>query len=239
MTLQECLDLLARGRLSNLAICEGGRIKEGNILKVIDAVNEGMTKLYSIFPIKEKQLLIELLEGRTDYLLTSEHSLRNFKFHDVPKEEVDHWNYYIRDTDEHPFEDDILQIMEVWDDIDRKRPLNDPDNPLAVFTPEPNLLIVNYSIWGRVLNVVYKAKHLLYTKADLNKEMELPEFLYGALLAYVAYLIHSNINTQEAVANSQKYFTEYQNIINEVNLNGLFTPDKLVSNKKFIKRGWV
>lgn len=239
MTLEECLNQLARGRLSNLAICEGGRIKEGNFLKVIDAVNEGMTKLYSIFPIKEKQLLIELLEGRTDYPLTSEHSLRNFKFQDVPKEEVNHWDYYIRDTDEHPFEDDILQIMEVWDDLDRKRPLNDPDSPLAVFTPEPNLLIVNFSVWGRVLNVVYKVKYLPLTKDDLNKELEIPEFLNAALMSYVAYLIHSQINTQEAVANAQKYLSEYQAIVNEINLSGLFTPDKLISNKKFIKRGWV
>lgn len=238
MTLEECLNKLARGKLNNLAVSDLGKIKEQSLPKVIDAINEGLIRLYSIFPIKEKSLILELLEGRTDYILSSEHSLRHFDF-DVKPEDMDHWNYYIRDTIEDPFEDDILQIMEVWDDLDRKRPLNDPDNPLAVFNPEPNLLIVNFSIWGRVLNVVYRAKHKQLTPDNLKDLIELPEFLQGALLSYVAYLIHSDLNTDAAVSNSQKYFQEYQNLINEINLSGIFVPDKLISDKKFIKRGWV
>ena len=41
MTLQECLDRLARGKLSNLAICEKGSVKPQEIPRVIDAVNDG------------------------------------------------------------------------------------------------------------------------------------------------------------------------------------------------------
>lgn len=238
LTLEDCLNKLARGKLSNLSFCESGKVKEANIPKVVDAINEGIIRLYSIFPIKEKSLLVELLEGRTDYELTSEHSLRHLDF-DVEPEEFDHWNYYIRDTEEHPFEDDILQIMEVWDDLDRKRPINDSDNPLSVFVPEQNLIIVNFSIHGRVLNIIYKAKHQELNSTNLKALIDIPEFLHNCLFSYVAYLIHADMNTQEAVANSQKYFTEYQNLINEINLSGLFTTDKLVSDKKFIKRGWV
>lgn len=238
MNLQECLDRLARGKISNLSLCERGEVKEAFIPKVIDAVNDGIIKLYSAFPIKEKELLVELLEGKTNYELTSEHSWRNQDM-TVDPQDFDHWNYYIIDTDENPFEDDILQILEIWDDLERKRPLNDPDSPLSVFTPERNLIIVNQAIKGRVLNIVYRAKHALLTEDDLETEIDIPEILYSPLMSYAAYSLHNDLNTENAVSNGSKYFTEYQNAINEINLLGLFTPDKLISDFKFIKRGWV
>ena len=139
MILQECLDKLARGKLSNLAICTGGKVKDEHRQKVIDAINEALNRLHTILPLKEKSLIIEMTESRTEYPLTSEHSLRR-----ETGSIYDSYDLYIRDTDFFPFEDDILNIIEVWDDLDRKRPINDPENPLSVFTPEHNTLNVNF-----------------------------------------------------------------------------------------------
>lgn len=234
MILQECLDKLARGKLSNLSICTGGRLKEEHYQKVIDAINEGLTRLHTVLPLKEKNLILEMTESRTEYPLTSEHSLRK-ETGDI----YDSYDLYIRDTDFYPFEDDIINIIEVWDDLDRKLPINDPDNPLSVFTPEHNTLNVNFTIDGRVLNVIYKANHKHLTLENLNSIIDIPVNLEGALLSFVAYLIHEDINTQEAIANSQKYFAEYQNIINEIIQYCTLGTDKLVSNVKFTKKGWV
>lgn len=234
MTLQECLKRLARGKLSNLALAKGGVIDPAQLDKVIDAVNEGISRIYTQLPIKEKSVIVELYEGRTEYPLSSEHSLRNWK-----GELYDDYDYYIRDTDENPFEDDIQTILEIWDDLDRKRPLNDPDNPLSVFTPEPSFISVNEGIQNRVLNIVYRPKHKLLTAGAMAEKIGLPANLEGALLSYAAYLIHSDMNGETAVANAQKYFAEYQTIISEVIQHGSITPDKLVSDLKFIRRGWV
>lgn len=234
MNLQECLDKLARGKLSNLSICSGGKIKDEHRQKVIDAINEGLLRIYTALPIKEKSLIIEMTESRTEYPLTSEHSLRR-----ETGSVYDSYDLYIRDTDFFPFEDDILNIIEVWDDLDRKRPINDPEHPLSVFTPEPNTLNVNYTSEARVLNVIYRAKHKFLTLDSLNDLIDLPSNLEGALLSYVAASIHGDMNTETAVANSQKYHTEYQFIINEVIQNGTFNSDKLVLDHKFIGRGWV
>lgn len=228
MTLQECLDRLARGKLSNLAICEKGNVKPQEIPRVIDAVNEALERLHTQLPIREKSVIVELYEGRTEYPLTSEHSVRNMKG-DIH----DEYDYYIMDTEANPFLDDILVIQEVWDDLDRERPLNDPVHPLSVFTPEHNFISVNFSPDVRVLNVIYRAKHISLTADNLTDKVDIPSNLYGALLSYVAYLIHSNMNTELAVQNSQKYLAEYQNIIQEVIQNGTIAPDKLANGIKF------
>lgn len=236
MNLQECLNKLARGKLSNLSFCKNGEISKESIPQVVDAINEALSRLYTIFPIKEKTVLVEIEEGKTDYVLSSEHSWRNRK---GDGNLWDRWDYYIIDTAANPFIDDILCIIEIWDDIERRRPLNDPDDPLGIMVPQENLIIVNASIKYRALNIAYRAKHLILTPDDLTSKVDIPENLYGALFSYVAYLIHSYMNTEQAVANAQKYLAEYQSIISEVNIQGTFTPDKLVSDMKFIRRGWV
>ena len=234
MTLQECLNRLARGKLSNLAVSEKGNIKPSEITKVVDAVNEALLRLHTQLPLKEKSVIVELYEGRTEYPLTSEHSVRNAK-----GSIYDGYDFYIMDTEANPFQDDILVIQEVWDDLDRNRPLNDPVHPLAVFTPEHDFLSVNFSPDVRVLNVIYRAKHVVLTPENLEDKIDLPLNLYGALLSYTAYLIHSDLNTETAVSNSQKYLAEYQNIIQEVIQSGTIAPDKLANGIKFFKRGWV
>lgn len=235
MILQECLDKLARGKLSNLALSEKGKIKEESQDKVIDAINEALRRLYTTFNIKEKSVFVQVYEGRTDYVLSSEHSIRKIKDESI----YNPYDYYIADTDEEPFEDDILSILEIYDEFGIKRPINDPDSSLGIMIPEENLIIVKNVIDTQILNVCYRAKHLLLTSNNLDNKIELPENLYGALLSYVAYLIHSDLNTKEAVENSQKYYMEYQNILNEVNLNGTLITNKLISSVPFIKRGWV
>lgn len=234
MTLQEVLDRLARGKISNLAICENGKIKEKFLPKVVDAVNEALSVLYTKFVIKENSLFLELYEGRTEYPLTSEHSTRNRKG-DI----FDEYDFYIRDTEENPFEDDILTVLEVWDDLDRRRPINDPDDPLAVFIGDTNVLSVNYTASVRVLNVIYRVKHKELKPNVLEETIKLPSNLFAALFSYVAYLLHSEINTQEAVANSQKYLGEFNNLVSQIIESSSLNPDKLVSDVKFICRGWV
>ena len=177
MTLQECLDRLARGKLSNLAICEKGNVKPQEIPRVIDAVNEALERLHTQLPIREKSVIVELYEGRTEYPLTSEHSVRNMKG-DIH----DEYDYYIMDTEANPFLDDILVIQEVWDDLDRERPLNDPVHPLSVFTPEHNFISVNFSPDVRVLNVIYRAKHISLTADNLTDKVDIPSNLYLSLI---------------------------------------------------------
>ena len=100
MILQECLDKLARGKLGNLAVSSGGKINPTQIPKIVDAINEALDRLHTVLPLKEKSVLLELYEGRTEYELTSEHSFRK-----ATGTIYDPYNFYIRDTEYQPFED--------------------------------------------------------------------------------------------------------------------------------------
>ena len=235
MILSECLDILARGKLSNLALSVNDTISENRRAKVIDAINEALTRLYTTLPIKEKSVFLRVYEGRTDYVLSSAHSVRNITEDTI----YNPYDFYIEDTTSEPFLDDILTILEIYDDLGLQRPLNDPDDPMGIMIPEENLISVKTVINDQILNICYRAKHLILTPEELQSKIELPENLFGALFSYTAYLIHSHLNTQEAVANAQKYYSEYQNIINDVTMNGTLGANKLISDKKFIKRGWV
>ena len=234
MTLLECLNKLARGKLSNLAICERGTIKPPEIPKVVDAINESLERIYSALPIKEKSVLVEVCESRTEYPLTSEHSLRNCKG-DI----YDSYDYYIKDCDALPFLDDVMTITQVWDDEGNQRALNDPQDPWSIYTPEPATIAFNYAPFPGVLNVVYRAQHKLLTPSNLTDKLDLPNHLIGALVSYSAYLIHSNINSEIAVQNAQKYFSEYQAIINSAINNGTLNTDSVDNGSKFQKRGWI
>lgn len=234
MTLQECLDRLARGKISNLSICEKGKIKEQALPRVIDALNEALLRLYTVLPLKQNSLIIKLYEGRTEYPLTSAHSITLLEGN-----RYDPYKYYVMDTLENPFLDDIINIEEVFDDLNRHRPLNDPTCSLSVYTPQHNFISTPISPTGRLLNIIYRAKHTVITPMDLLCEIDIPDNLQGALLSYVAYMLHSTLNTELAVQNSQKYLAEYQSIVNEVIQNGTITPDKLVNGIKFFKRGFV
>jgi hypothetical protein len=239
MNLNECLNKLAYGKISNLAFCQNGEIKPEYIPKLVDAVNEALIRIYTVLPIREQNVMVELQESRTEYPLTSEHSVRN-----NPAGEVSDYYYYIRDTEENPFTDDILTILEVWDDLEQRRPLNDPDDPLTVYTPAPNVISVDYTkvndpLEVRTLNVIYRARHKRLAQDDFTVEIKLPDSLIGALLSYTAYLIHSDMNTENALANAQKYLAEYQSIISEVQMQSVLNQDKPVLDQKFIRRGFV
>ena len=48
MNLQECLDVLARGKLSNLSLVSKGKVIEEAIPEVVDAINEGLRRIYTL-----------------------------------------------------------------------------------------------------------------------------------------------------------------------------------------------
>ena len=50
---------------------------------------------------------------------------------------------------------------------------------------------------------------------ETNPVIELPLSLIPAIRAYVAYVIHMNMNTENAVQNAQKYLQQYNLILAE------------------------
>ena len=239
MKVQDCINHLAVGELSNIGwlnLDSQTEFDTEDIKKIIALMNEALTRLYTKFILKTGALFVELQENKTEYILTKEHISNGY---DCP----DHlgmpdYNKYIRPMSGKPFEDDIIKILTVTLSSGINLPLNNSSNPVSVYTPSFNVLQVPLPFSHGVLAVTYQANHFKLNEKELNKEMELPESLYGALYAYVAYLAYSNINTQEAVQNSQKYFALYTDIINDNVLMDTVNQSNSQTNVKFQMNGW-
>lgn len=204
MNLQECLTKLARGKLSNLSYCNGGFVKPEFFERVIDAINESLSRLYTIFNINEESVLVTVEEGVATL----------------------------------PLKDKILYVTRVYDNFGQPYTINNPEEKFNISVTARTLTAhVEEDI--KNLQVFYRVKHKELTTEDLETDLEIPDNLIGALLSYAAYLLHSDMNTEVAIANAQKYLSEYQMVVNEVIQQGTINPDTLLLNKKFNSRGFI
>lgn len=240
MKLNEFLKKLSYAELSNLDIGNSGKgsIPTEDIPTVVGYINDGLLRLYSRFVLKTNSLILECNEYRTRYHLSSKHSWLNAEEDDYDDPEFS--DKYIRDDPEHPFCDDIIKILTVYSSFNKPLPLNDHGNPQSVFTPVFDILELQHTMPNLALSVVYQAKHpVLDFEVDPEQEINLPDFLFSALSAYVAYLYYGNLNTQEAIANSQKYYSQYNQLIAEAIEQDLVSSSYSETNTKFHKRGWL
>lgn len=148
------------------------------------------------------------------------------------------WDLYIMDTPHEPFKEDILKILEVRDDHFNPLPLNQRGDRWTLTTPKQNTICIPGDLRSHYLNVIYKAKHPELCIDSTEQELEIPDVLLEMLYSYTAFLLHSDINTQEAVANAQKYLQEYTLLLEGMKSVFLFEADTVGINKKFEKRGW-
>ena len=241
MILKEYLTKLAYGTLSNLwgNSTIKGEIPEDKIPLVINAINDGLLRLYTLFPLKENGVFVELNEHTTIYELTTDHIIPDGLTESDLDTSIEDCDKYIWDFKEHPFTMDIIKILSVYTTDGLPIKLNNPTSCISIYTPTYNTLQVSNPVKGITLSIAYQAKHPTLFKENLDtQKIELTPILLGALDAYVAYIIHSNMNTETAIANAQKYYALYQEIINETISTDAVSSSFSQNNTKFFERGW-
>lgn len=235
MNLQEFWKRLANGRLSNTNLIEddnGLTIKLSHRTKVVDAINEGLIRLYTRFILNEKDVVIGLKDSITSYRLNSLYSKSL-----APQVGVEY--PYILDGDSEVFINDVIRIMAVYDNNGVKLPLNNATESTSVFTPVFDTVRISDPITDQRITVVYQAKHGTLVNTSPLQEIILPDTLYGALEAYVAYLLFADINSDDAKFKSDKQLIRYEEICSDVRLTDAVSSTTLQSNIKFMNRGWV
>lgn len=247
-TLADCLYHLAIGKLSNSGWIDPqtGDFFSNRTAIVVRMMNEGLLRLYSRLNLKQKSLLVQCSENRTRYELTKEHILTKKDF--TSASDPDHpdfdcpmlpYDRYILSTEfDEEFDNDIIKIMSVVDNFGHEVPLNNPSEYLNVSTPEFNVLEVSLPTNHLTLGVTYQAKHPELNIERLGQVIELPDNLLDALYAYVAYLVYANINTTEAVQNSQKYLQMFTAILDEIIKTDTATTSSSQTSIKFHRNGW-
>ena len=238
MNVQECIDHLAASELSNSGWMDlsAGTFEEQRIPQLLVLMNEALQKLYTRFLLKESALFVELQENKTEYILSKDHITQGFDCEKHPG--MPDYNRYIRPMSGKPFENDIIKILSVTLPNGIQLPLNNPSEQFSVYTPSYNVLQVPLPYAHGVVAVAYQANHFKLDEENLDRELELPESLYGAFFAYVAYLVYGNINTSESVQNSQKYYAMFNELLNDNLLSDAYSQSTVQTNVKFQMNGW-
>lgn len=225
---------LSVGELSNLALSnEGsGEIREKDIPKIINYINEGLVTLYSKFKLSENDVLIQLHDHITEYHLIKRftESAHSEYLHEIP---------YILDNNREPFLGDVLKILAVYDSYGIERNINDDNAIDSVHIKNTNILMVPNPLSGIILSVQYQAKHQEITKYNLDQEINLHESLVPALKAYVAYKTYSSINTPEMVQKGIEYLNAYTSVCSEHIMIDFTNESSAVYSNNFSRGGWA
>ncbi len=225
------INKLTNTTLRNLGITESvvsRKLNEEYREEIIDYINSGLLELYDKFQLKVDSFYLEVREGKTHYTLSSEHDLTNWH---EPSQDLYIW----KDT-EGNFEDDLVKVLLIRDHSGREIPLNDPNDIFSIYTPEFNVLEIPVHFPSQIITVDYQAKHKTVS-ADTD-DIVLPDSLYDVLSFYVAMQACSNMNSEGAIANANKYTQLYENAIQKFENLGTFEPRHKGSDRKFYLRGW-
>ena len=235
---------LAFGPLNNLSIGGDGKgmVPSHMEARVLSYVNRALLDLYSKYILLEKELVVRVMTDRTSYHLTSDHAdTANLPDCDgVPAPPcVLLVDKYIADTEDCPFEDDIIRILHVYDDDGVEVPINDSSDMYSVFTPAPDVLQIPDPYNKTAFFVAYQARHPIIDCCDCSQEIILPLGLKGALEAHISYQVFSSMNGQEHSAKAQEYYARYEMLCTDVEYKDLALTSMTQDNCKLFRRGFV
>lgn len=228
---------LSMGVLNNTMYSRAWKDGVG-IEALVPLIEEGLTRLYSRFILREKHVIIEMRVGTTFY-----HFKRMFSVTGADPIQVPY--PYIMDLPGEPFVEDVIKILSVHDTQNVLRPLNDPNQINSVFTPQPDILQNPYPLELEALMVTYQAgPEPLYTlnvdgNVELVDEFYLPPVLVPALANYVAYMVYSRINTAESSAKAASHLQIYEMICKDAEMFDLVNNSKSSTNLRFGQNGWA
>lgn len=229
MKLSQLMNHLAMGELSNLAVSENGKITQESEEQVRFFIEETLNKIYGELRIKTSSVYLEMVEGKASYEISAKHLMEPGKGPD--------WEHYLYKPSGAVLDDDILSILAVEDYEGVNIPIN-IDIPGAVFTTSYNTLQIPYPVPGKPLEIKYTPKHPAL-KIEEDTEIDIASPLVPAVKAYVAYLLHNNINTEVAVTNAQKYLLQYRSVMEASVTSGIIYEPESESNFKFSDRGFI
>lgn len=234
MKFSQLIQDLALGELQSTPMVEVGefQINAKFLPKVISVINRSLEHFYSVFPLSEKQILIQLRNGISHYYLDRRYAYSNQESDSVK---------YIIDTHLNPFNNDVLQIIEVSTIDGRSLAINDIHSNFGVLTPQPNCIHVPYDLGVKQLSVVYQASHQvipLSEPATSNMEIEIPIAMHSAFMAYVACLVLQNMGGNK-LNESNAFFAKYQTQMEMLKQQGIGTKTQTGTNIKPYIREWI
>jgi len=182
-----------------------------------------------------------LSDWKTQYVIHSKYNRTNLPLGGNPDE------YYVIDSVDYPFRDDILSIEEVYNENGDLIPLNDENLKYSLFTVGHNVINHPYPDSSNAITVIYRAhgtklkiNDILVTEDDeviyVDAEIDIPQQFVEPLVNYVAYRTFAaiNMNSAEAV----NYYAKFEAACALINTLGLWHKANN-TNMRLENTGWV
>lgn len=236
MKLEELLQRLSFNELSSIAAGESGDgvIQARRMGMVIDSINTALTDLYSRIPLSEKEIIVETVDWKSNYLLDSKHA-RSTGGTEMK---------WIVDSPTYPFRDDIVKILSVCNEVGEELPLNDAQQWASAFTPTHNVLQLMHPGAKQAVTVLYQALHpkiLMEPESGsnfLSQTIDMPALIEDLFRARIAQSVFSGIGSDNAILRHQTYLSYVENRFNELKATTSLTDTGLDTNVKLHLRGY-
>jgi hypothetical protein len=209
MKLNSILQHLVSGELQRHSLANGlvgNTLNVEHLDKVIPMLNLGLLDICSRFVVNQKEVLIDLYENITTYVLDSRFAVTNTASTEPVK--------YIHDSIAMPFEDDVIKILSIHNEMGQERFINDNNRHWSLHLINYNTIQHPYPDEENTISVIYqpKFKDIVVTPTfdPTEIDIELPPYLLRALLYFVAARVHIGLNKQEAQAESNNYNGLYE-----------------------------
>lgn len=186
MLLSELIEICKYSELNSLAV-------KDNTDALVSFVNMGLLDLYSQFPLRTEEHIIDLLDGVTVY--------------DLPADFM-----YMTGAYESPPADSVLNATSL--------PINEEGNPLSINTINFNQVQVPLTVTGTYVGIIYVSKPVKMVSSDLSTELPIPDQLVQPLLNFVAFKAHGGITT-DGQSEGDIYFARYKRSCEDIKRLGV------------------
>lgn len=238
MLLSDIFEYLSYGELAQVSLGGGGTHETGinaeDYPKLVRNINMGLIELHKRFPIKQDEVLIQLYSHITNYRLHKDFAESNLASTEPYK--------YIKDANLRvPFQQDVILIRHVYDELGDEFPLNDLNDTVSLYTPQQDILQVPFPDNENTLSIIYRAGPIKINHIGLSRpelvEVDLPDQFLEALCAYVAFRIFSSLNLGEGNAEANSHYGNFERSCALIKNEGLYVADTN-QNTKFGDGKW-
>lgn len=208
MKLSTILAQAKSGELSNIAAKDDEE-------KIVQYINLGLIALYSKFPLKIDEAIIELQAGKTMYKLDgTEGTLVNVNGLPI-----------VADT--------VMKIVAAYDEVS-EIPLNNESDETSIHTPTYDSIQVPLTADNSYISILFRAMpdDVEYEVVDdvlVDKEVALPKQMLEALLHYIGYRAHGAMNGSVDKENNT-HLQRFEASCKKLETFGLIPTDSLEMN---------
>lgn len=235
MKLSEFFNFLTYGELSNLTVGgkEVGGIYPKHSDEVVSYIRQGLTDLHSRFPLRFNEVILQQRDNISMYELRKEFSVTGVGDTGNP--------VYVMDSVDNPYEEDLLQIQEVYDEEGNEVFQNNEMEEATIFTPQFNVVQILKPEYENALSIIYKADHKPFNLSanhprDIN--IDIPQSLIRPLALYVSSLAHAAVGSTEGQQTALNKMQEYTAAVIEAELLGTVAKAEW-TNQRVEINGWV